>query len=194
MVRIVFFYIVVFSALTATDIGSTLWATAMGQGQEFNHAVATGDGQLHIERMLMINGGVLLFTVVMLIWALRNRHRIDPKYLEWPERAVFNYFYLNPFSEKIMPKSVLHYSALPLVILFFKAFASINNSLIALDSPDLATPLAMEVVSRTGPGPIAYWIVIFILFHPMWWIALRIVAWALRGDSIPGTADPLAAR
>lgn len=194
MTRIVLFYIVAFAALTATDIGSTLWATAVGQGQEFNHAVATDGGLLHVERLLMINGAFLLFTTGMLIWALRNRHRIDGKYLDWPERAIFNYFYINPFSAKNMPKSVLHYLALPVVILFFKAFASINNSLIALDIPDLATPLAMEVVSRVGSGPIAYWIVIFILFHPMWWVALRIVAGALRDSDLPAMADPLAAR
>ena len=194
MLRIVLIYIVAFAALTATDIGSTLWATAVGQGQEFNHAVATDDGLLHVERLLIINGAVLLFTVVMLIWALRNRRRVDPRYLEWPERAVFNYFYLNPFSAKNMPKSVLHYMALALVILFFKVFVSINNSLIALNIPDLATPLAMAVTKFVGAGVAAYWIVIFILFHPMWWIALRIVAGALRDGDVPAADDPLAVR
>ena len=44
----------------------------------------------------------------MLVWALRNADRIDPRYLAQPERAVFNYLYPNPFSSKNISKSVLH--------------------------------------------------------------------------------------
>jgi hypothetical protein len=145
MFRIVFLYVAAFILLTATDVGTTLWATSIGAGQEFNHTVATPEGLLALERMLLINGAVLLFTAGMLIWAVRNVDRIDPVYLARPERAVFNYLYLNPFSLKNMPKSVLHYLAVPLVLVIFKAFASLNNTLIASSVPDLVTPLAREV-------------------------------------------------
>ena len=184
MFRIVLIYVGAFILLTATDVGTTLWASSMGAGQEFNHAVATPEGLLAVERMLLINAAVLLFTAGMLVWALRNADRIDPSYLARPERAVFNYFYLNPFSLKNMPKSVLHYLALPLVMLIFKAFASVNNTLIGFNVPDLATPLAIGVQRYVGEGPAAFWVVIFILFHPMWWIALRITAAAVRRGRI----------
>jgi hypothetical protein len=180
MFRIVSMYVCAFILLTAADVGTTLWASSIGAGQEFNHAVATPEGLLAVERMLLINGAMLLFTAGMLVWALRNADRIDPRYLARPERAVFNYFYLNPFSSKNIPKSVLHYLALPLVILIFKAFASMNNTLIGFNVPDLVTPLAIEVQSLVGEGPAAFWVVIFILFHPMWWLALRITASAAR--------------
>jgi hypothetical protein len=134
--------------------------------------------------LLLINVAILLFTSGMLVWALRNTDRIDPRYLTRPERAVFNYFYLNPFSQKNMPRSVLHYLALPLVMLMFKAFASMNNTLIGLKVPDLVTPLAIEVKSLVGEGPAAFWVVIFILFHPMWWLALRITAATVRRGRI----------
>jgi hypothetical protein len=173
-----------FILLTATDIGTTLWASSIGAGQEFNHAIATPEGLLAVERMLLINGAMLIFTAGMLVWALRNADRIAPRYLARPERAVFNYFYLNPFSLKNMPKSVLHYLALPLVMLIFKAFASVNNTLIGFNVPDLATPLAIGVQRYIGEGPAAFWVVIFILFHPMWWIALRITAAAVRRGRI----------
>lgn len=184
MFRIVSIYVCAFILLTATDIGTTLWASSIGAAQEFNHAVATPEGLLAVERMLLINGAMLLFTSGMLVWALRNADRIDPRYLARPERAMFNYFYLNPFSLKNMPKSVLHYLALPLVMLIFKSFASVNNTLIGVNAPDLATPLAIEVQRHVGEGPAAFWVVIFILFHPMWWIALRITAAAVRRGRI----------
>jgi hypothetical protein len=184
MFRIVSIYVCAFILLTATDIGTTLWASSIGAAQEFNHAVATPEGLLAVERMLLINGAMLLFTAGMLVWALRNADRIAPRYLARPERAVFNYFYLNPFSLKNMPKSVLHYLALPLVMLIFKAFASVNNTLIGFNVPDLATPLAIWVQRYVGEGPAAFWVVIFILFHPMWWIALRITAAAVRRGRI----------
>ena len=185
MFRIVLIYVGAFVLLTATDVGTTLWASSMGAGQEFNHAVATPEGLLAVERMLLINAAMLLFTAGMLFWALRNADRIDPRYLARPERAVFNYFlYLNPFSQKNMPRSVLHYLALPLVMLMFKAFASMNNTLIGLKVPDLVTPLAIEVQSLVGEGPAAFWVVIFILFHPMWWLALRITAATVRRERI----------
>jgi len=184
MFRIVLIYVGAFILLTATDVGTTLWASSIGAGQEFNHAVATPEGLLAIERMLLINGAMVLFTSGMLVWALRNTDRIDPSYLARPERAVFNYFYLNPFSQKNMPRSVLHYLALPLVMLMFKAFASMNNTLIGHKVPDLVTPLAIEVQSLVGEGPAAFWVVIFILFHPMWWLALRITASTVRRGHI----------
>ena len=184
MLRIVLIYVGTFILLTVTDIGTTLWATSIGAGQEFNHAVTTPKGLLAVERMLLINAAVLIFTAGMLVWALRNADRIDPSYLARPERAVFNYFYLNPFSQKNMPRSVLHYLALPLVILIFKAFASVNNTLIGFNLPDLATPLAIEVQRHVGEGPAAFWLVIFILFHPMWWLALRITAAAIERGRI----------
>ena len=180
MFRIVSIYVCAFILLTAADVGTTLWASSIGAGQEFNHAVATPEGLLAVERILLINGAMLLFTAGMLVWALRNADRIDPRYLARPERAVFNYFYLNPFSSKNIPKSVLHYLALPLVMLIFKAFASMNNTLIGFNVPDLVTPLAIEVQSLVGEGPAAFWVFIFILFHPMWWLALRITAFAAR--------------
>jgi hypothetical protein len=184
MFRIVLIYVGAFILLTATDVGTTIWASSIGAGQEFNHAVATPEGLLAVERMLLINGAMLIFTAGMLVWALRNADRIAPRYLARPERAVFNYFYLNPFSLKNMPKSVLHYLALPLVMLIFKAFASVNNTLIGFNVPDLATPLAIGVQRYIGEGPAAFWVVIFILFHPMWWIALRITAAAVRRGRI----------
>jgi hypothetical protein len=193
MFRIVLLYLGAFVLLTATDVGTTLWATATGAGQEFNHTVATPEGLLAMERMLLINGAVLIFTAGMLVWALRNVDRIDPGYLARPERAVFNYLYLNPFSSKNMPKSVLHYLALPLVMVIFKAFASVNNTLIGFDVPDLVTPLAREVHRHFGEGPAAFWVVIFILFHPMWWLALRITAAAVRRRRIAVEPARLAA-
>lgn len=180
MLWIVLLYVSGFVVLTATDIGTTLWALSVGAGQEFNHAVATADGLLQLERMLAINGAVLVFTAGMLVWALRNIGRIDPRYVDLPERAVFNYFYLNPFSDKNAPKAALHYLALPLTMLFFKVFASVNNSLIALKIPDLATPLAMAIRPYLGDGAAGFWAVIIVLFHPMWWVALRIVTAALQ--------------
>jgi hypothetical protein len=194
MFRIVFLYAAAFTALTATDIGTTLWATSTGAGQEFNHSVATDDGLLHIERMLMINGAMLVFTLGMLMWAMRNRDRIDPRYLAWPERAMFKYFYINPFSATNVPHSVLHYLALPLAMLGMKAVASVNNALISLSLPDVVTPLAVEVMRHAGNGALAYWIVIVILFHPIWWVSLRIVAAMLSDRDDKYMADPLAAR
>jgi len=184
MFRIVFIYVGAFILFTATDIGTTLWASSIGAGQEFNHVVATPEGLLAVERMLLINGAMLIFTAGMLVWALRNADRIDPRYLARPERAVFNYLYVNPFSQRNMPRSVLHYLALPLVMLIFKVFASVNNTLIGFNVPDLATPLAIEVQRHVGEGPAAFWVVIFILFHPMWWIALRVTAAAVRRGRI----------
>lgn len=182
MLWIVLLYVVSFIILTATDIGTTLWAIGIGAGQEFNHVVATPEGLLQLERMLVINGGMLIFTAGMLLWALRNIDRIDSRYIDLPERAMFNYVYLNPFAKKNVPKAALHYMALPLGMLFVKGFASVNNSLIALKMPDLATPLAMGIRPFLGEGPATYWAVILILFHPMWWVALRIATAVIKRD------------
>ena len=193
MFWLVLSYVVVFLVLTATDIGTTLWAISIGAGQEFNHVLATSEGLLQLERMLVLNGGMLIFTAGMLIWALRKTDRIDLRYLDRPERAMFNYIYLNPFSTKNTPKAALHYLALPFAILFVKVFASVNNSLIALKIPDLATPLAMWIRTYLGEGPATYWAVILVLFHPMWWAALRITTAMIKKKQSIISRDHIAA-
>lgn len=184
-------YVLAFLALTGADIASTHWATASGQGQEFNAVVATEDGGLHTERLLIINAAFLVFSAGFLAWALGRRDKIDPRYLERPSRALFNYYYLNPFSKKIMPKSVFHFIALAPTVLLMKAFAAFNNSLIAAGMPDIVSPLAYAV-KDLGAGPMTYWVVIFILFHPLWYLALLGTARALRGPRATLTPQAVA--
>lgn len=172
-------YVAGYIVLTATDVATTLWGVKAGAAQEFNSTVATQAGGLHLESMLMINGAVLTFTALMLVWALGRTDRIDPRYLERPHRAVFNWFYLNPFSSKIQPRSVFHYLAIPLTLLGMKAFATLNNTLIALILPDVVTPWALPLGEAIGPVW-AFWVVIVVLFHSLFWPSLIIAAAFVR--------------
>jgi hypothetical protein len=88
---------------------------------------------------------------------------------------MFNWIYLNPFSERNVPKSAFHYLALAPGMLLFKAFASFNNGLISFGLPDLVTPIA-STISTFAQGGLAYWLLIFLLFLPIWWLSLRIAA------------------
>ncbi|NBS01731.1 MAG: hypothetical protein EBS72_06215 [Rhizobiales bacterium] len=169
-------YVAGFLALTGTDLASTLWAASKGNGQEFNATVSDGAGLLAVERLLAVNGGLLLFSVGMLWWALRQRDRIGPGYLAHPARAVFNYFYLNPFADKRIPVSALHYIAFAPAVLMFKAIVSLNNSLIAVGIPDLITPLAVFLDKILANDMATYWTIIIVLFHPLWWVSLHLVA------------------
>lgn len=180
-------YVAAFVALTGADIASTHWAIGGGGGQEFNAVVATDTGSLHTERLLLVNAAFLAFSTAMLAWALRVRDRIDPRYLAQPARALFNYWYINPFSNKIVPKSAFHYIALAPTVLLMKAFAAFNNSLIGAQAPDIVTPLAKAVASL-GTGAWTYWVVIFIIFHPLWFAALALTARALRSAPVPRLA------
>lgn len=173
-------YVAGFFALTLTDLASTLWAASRGNGQEFNAAVADGGGSIAAERLLAVNGCLLLFSAGMLWWALRKRDQIDPVYLAHPFRAVFNYFYLNPFAQKRVRVSALHYIAFGPTILMLKAVASVNNSLIAAGIPDLITPLATFVARFSANEMVIYWTVIVIVFHPLWWASLHLVARGLQ--------------
>ena len=169
-------YLAGFLALTGTDLASTLWAASKGSGQEFNATVSDGSGLLAVERLLAINGCLLLFSVGMLWWALQRRDQIDPTYLAHPARAMFNYFYLNPFAKKRIHISSFHYIALAPTVLMFKAVVSLNNSVIAAGLPDLITPLVMSVDKVFANDMATYWTVIIVLFHPLWWASLHLVA------------------
>jgi hypothetical protein len=176
----VLFYVFCFAALTATDLASTSWATSGGIGHEFNAAVATKAGGLDVRRFLVINTATLVFTAGMLTWAVGQRRRIDPRYLDHPFRAVFNYWYMNPFAKKIVRKSALHFIALAPTILAFKAFVSIHNALIAIGAPDPVTA-SIKVVRGLGVGPtFTYCLVVFLLLQPAWLVGLRTAAWTLR--------------
>jgi len=190
-VSLIAIYIISFGILTAADVASTFWATHGAGGEEFNPVVATDTGHLHLERLLALNGVVLLCTAGMLAWALGRLDRIDPRYLEKPERAMFNYLYFNPFSKKIMPKSIFHFLAVPPTILGMKALAAFNNSLIGLGVPDLISPLAYLSQSLVGRDW-AYWPVIFVLFHLIWWPALHLTAGFVRSPRAPAGAPALA--
>jgi hypothetical protein len=174
-------YIAGFIALTVTDLASTILGVASG-AHEFNATVATDEGGINIARFLGVNAAMLAFTSFMLIWAWRNRLHINQLYISQPARAVFNWIYLNPFSERNVPKSAFHYIALAPGMLIFKAFASFNNTLIFFGLPDIVTPIASAIFTF-AEGPLAYWILICLLFLPIWWLSLRVAAGFLRASA-----------
>ncbi len=181
MQKWVWAYIAGFVALTGADFASTILGIAAG-ANEFNPTMADGEGGLRMARFLLLNAAMLAFTCFMLIWAWRNRARIDQRYITRPERAMFNWIYLNPFSEQNVPKSAFHYLALVPGMLLFKAFAVFNNGLISFRLPDLVTPVA-SIIFTFAQGPLAYWTLIFLLFLPIWWLSLRVAAFFLRASS-----------
>jgi hypothetical protein len=174
-------YVAGFIALTGADLVSTILGIAAG-ASEFNHTLATSGGDIKIAQFLLVNAAMLVFTSFMLIWAWRNRLRIDTKYISRPERAMFNWIYLNPFSERNVPKSAFHYLALAPGMLFFKTVVSFNNSLISFGLPDFLTPVASAIFTFVQ-GPLAYWTLICVLFLPIWWLSLRLAAAFVRASS-----------
>ena len=119
----------------------------------------------------------------MLWWAPHRRDQIDPSYLAHPARAVLNYFYLNPFAKKRIRISALHYIAFAPAVLMFKAVVSLNNSLIAAGLPDLITPLAVSLDKAFANDMATYWTIIIVLFHPLWWASLHLVARGLLQEN-----------
>lgn len=160
-----------YAALTATDAASTLLALRSGRGREANPHVACGEQGLDLERFLWINGLLFLFLLGMLIWSILSRHRVDPVYRERPLQAFWNWLYLNPFSDRNTPKAAFQYLAVALLALGFKLLGTGNNLLIASGLQDLLTPVA-GVVFRWVPGTPGYWLLIFLLFLPLWWVSL----------------------
>jgi hypothetical protein len=176
---VVLVFAAAYVVMTAADMVTTQWGLAAGQGFESNHSVSDGAGGLDLQRFLALNAVVLCCTAGMLAWALRNRDVVNPVYLRQPARALFSWFHLNPFSKKVMANSVFAYIALAPGIILFKAFAAINNWLIASDIPDVVTPIA-HLLYPYMHEVIAYWILIFILAQPIWLASLHLAAWFLR--------------
>lgn len=179
MWTVILAYILAFTVATLADAGSTLLAMASGQGQEFNAAVADESKMLNLEMFAYLNGGLLVFSVVMLTWALLNRSRIEPRYIERPYLAAGSVFYLNPFSGTTIGRSPLHYIALAPALVIFKSIVALNNTLISLDIPDLLTPVAVAAIQRFGELA-GYWAVIAVLLIPVWLVSLYIAAGLVR--------------
>lgn len=183
---------VAYAVLTTTDAASTLLALRSGKGREANPHVAGGEQGFDLERFLWINGLMFLFLLGMLIWSILSRHRVNPVYCERPLRAFWNWLYLNPFSDRNVPKSAFHYLAGALLVLGFKLLATSNNLLIASGSQDLLTPIA-RVVFRWVPGTLGYWVLIFLLFLPLWWASLLCAGFLSRRwntEDIGPAVDP----
>jgi hypothetical protein len=180
-------YVALYLLLTLTDA----WSTALGLSagaREFNHHVSAEGGMaMQWGRFMAINALVLGATAAMFAWALARIERIDPRYLREPWRASLNWLlYLNPFSVRNQPRSVLHYIAGPLGLLAAKAVATANNLLIAHDLPDVVTPIAHAVLAQVD-GVAGYWVVIFVVFTPSWVASLYVTAAWLR-RAAPRTA------
>jgi len=176
-------YVALYLMLTFADAWSTALGLAAG-GREFNHHVAA-EGGLAIRwgQFMALNALVLGATAAMFGWSLARVDRIDPRYLREPWRASLNWMlYLNPFSARNQPRSVLHYLAGPVGLLAAKAIATGNNLLIAHDVPDVVTPIARAVLAQVD-GVAGYWVVIFVVFTPSWIASLYATAALLRRRS-----------
>jgi hypothetical protein len=180
-------FMVAYAILTGTDAASTLQGIDSGVAQEANPHVGGEPGAFELGRFLWINGAMLLVLTGMLVWSLGSRDRIDPRYLDRPRLAFWNWVYLNPFSARTVPRSAFHCIANPICILGLKGLATVNNLLIAKGLPDPITPLA-HGIQGLAPGWLAYWILIFLLWLPFWWPSLAIAAWFLRSGQRTGVA------
>lgn len=172
-------YVIAFVLATAADAGTTLMAMASGAGQEFNAAVSDGQKMLHLETFAYVNGAVLVFSSVMLVWALLNRSRIAPRFIAHPMLAAHSIIYFNPFSPSTISRSPLHYIALAPALVLFKLLVATNNALINMQIPDLLTPLAMLAVRQFGEFA-GYWIVIALMIVPVWLVSLYMAAGVVR--------------
>lgn len=177
---LIMLYVALYVMLTLTDA----WTTALGLSagaREFNHHVSSDNGlTVRWGVFALVNALVLAATAAIFGWALARIDRIDPRYLREPWRASMNWLlYLNPFSARNQPRSVLHYVALPLALLAAKAVASTNNLLIAFHLPDVVTPIAHAVLEKVD-GVAGYWAVIFIVGTPSWVASLYATAAWLR--------------
>lgn len=185
-------YVALYLALTFADAWSTALGLAAG-GREFNHHVAAEGGLALVwGRFMAINALLLAAMAAMFAWSLARVDRIDPRYLREPWRASLNWAtYLNPFSARNQPRSVLHYLAGPVALLAAKVVASGNNLLIAHDVPDVITPIANAVLAQVD-GVAGYWVVIFIVFMPSWVASLYATAALLRRQAARTTPQGLA--
>ena len=187
-------FVLAYVGLTATDAASTQLGLESGLAQEANPHVGGRKGAFDMGRFLGINGAVLLLLTGMLAWSLGSRHRIDPRYLDHPGLAFWNWLYLNPFSVRNVPRAAFHYVANPVCVLGMKGLATGNNLLIAAGIPDPITAMARGLYALV-PGWLAYWILIFILWLAIWRPSLEVAAWFLRsrwgnGATPAGTPSP----
>ena len=181
MIRIISIYAGLFVALTYGDYWTTDFAITNGLAEEFNPAVRDGATAYKAMNMIWINIAFLLGTSGMLYWAMNNKSRASGHYLNHPLRASFNWFYLNPFSDKNVAKSPLHLLAFPLCCLFAKAFAITSNALGIIYGSGLAEPLVALLNPYLG-GTILYVAVTGIIITPFWILSLYIAASAVRGS------------
>ena len=191
MIRIISIYAGLFVALTYGDYWTTDFAITNGLAEEFNPAVRDGPTAYKAMNMIGINIAFLLGTSGMLYWAMNNKRRISDRYLNHPLRASFNYFYVNPFSDKNMVKSPLHLLAFPLCCLFAKAFAITSNALAIIYGSGLAEPVVAMLNPYLSGTPL-YVAVTGIIITPFWILSLYIAAFAVKEGHGFRTAEAVA--
>lgn len=179
MTRIILIYAGLFIALTYGDYWTTNFAITNGMAEEFNPAIRDGATSYKVWNMIWLNVVFLFATSGMLYWAINNKSRISDIYLKYPVLASFNYFYINPVSDKNIVKSPLHLMAFPLCCLFAKAFAITSNSFGILYGSGLADPV-VAVLAPYLSGTLLYVAVTGIIFTPFWMMSLYIAAFAAR--------------
>lgn len=106
-------FMLAYAILTATDAASTLQGVGSGLAEEANPHVGGEPGAFDLGRFLWINGVGFLVLTAMLVWVFGSRHRIDPRYLNRPSLAFWNWLYLNPFSDRNVPRAAFHFIANP---------------------------------------------------------------------------------
>lgn len=189
--RISYIYGALYVALAAADLGSTLLGQETG-AREFNPAVADAN-RIDIARFVVLNALFGIVVVGMLNWALAHGGHAKPGYIRAPWRASLSWLtYANPFASRNQPKSVFHWLAIPISLLFVRAFAVGNNLAIAFGIPDVLTPVAHWVANQV-PKSLVYPAVVTLLVAPFWLAGLYLVPRLLRwGNGAPVTKGSLA--
>lgn len=184
--RIICVYLLAYTVLAAGDLGSTLLGEA-GGATEFNPALGEADG-LNIARFVWLSLVFGALSAGMLAWALARGGRADAAYMRAPWRASISWlFYLNPFAASNQPRSIFHWVAIPVSLLFVRAFAICNNLAIAFGVPDILTPIA-HAVGQLVPEKLAYVSVVTIVMAPFWIGALYLTPHLLRTGNRAGGA------
>ncbi len=172
--------ILIYIALTAGDLITTLAALSGGNAVELNPSAARASGGIRIGFLVASNAALLLPLLAAFAYGIANAARVPEAALRhWP-RHIFDSFYVSPLSDAARARAPLRLVTAAMTLIALKVVILVSNLLAVAGAANPVSLLAGAWTAAGLDGRPRYWATYAVIIVPCYIAGVGLAAATLR--------------